>query len=298
MCAVSTTFDPDDVRDSAQDIFDVMYATIPLGFNHHATRQIWNDEALFKRTPFADAVLNDKGWNQLGTLGGGNHFIEVGVEESSNVVWVILHSGSRNLGHTIATHYMKEASGDGKAREGHYGLSTSSMVGRAYIMDLEFALQFALENRKQVLFNAVNCINRFAKGSYSHEFINRNHNHAEFKDGLWIHRKGATHADLGMKGVIPGNMRDGSFIVMGKGNPDSLCSSSHGAGRVKGRKDAKGSLCLTEFETQMEGIVANVSNNTLDESPNAYKNIFTVMEEQKDLVSVIAHVKPILNVKG
>jgi len=130
------------------------------------------------------------------------------------------------------------------------------------------------------------------------ELINRNHNHAEEKDGLWIHRKGATHAEEGMMGVIPGNMRDGSFIVRGKGNPDSLYSSSHGAGRVLGRKAAKRELDVAEFSATMEGIKASVGENTLDESPMAYKNIFDVMNLQDDLVEVVAHIKPMINVKG
>ena len=132
------------------------------------------------------------------------------------------------------------------------------------------------------------------------EFINRNHNHAVEKDGLWIHRKGATHAELGMYGVIPGNMRDGSFIVKGKGNPESLYSSSHGAGRALGRRKAHRVLSLDEFKETMkkEDVKATVTSRTLDEAPMAYKNIFEVMEYQKDLVDVITHVRPIINIKG
>ena len=128
--------------------------------------------------------------------------------------------------------------------------------------------------------------------------INRNHNHAEEKDGLWIHRKGATHAEDGMMGVIPGNMRDGSFIVRGKGNPDSLYSSSHGAGRVIGRKQAKRELDLEDFKLTMKGVTAMVGEDTLDESPMAYKDIFEVMRLQADLVDMIHHITPIVNVKG
>lgn len=128
--------------------------------------------------------------------------------------------------------------------------------------------------------------------------INRNHNHAEQKDGLWIHRKGATHAEAGMMGVIPGNMRDGSFIVRGKGNPDALWSSSHGAGRVLGRKEAKRTLTMESFTETMAGVVALVTDETLDEAPFAYKSIFDVMRQQDVMVEVVAHVRPILNIKG
>jgi tRNA-splicing ligase RtcB len=144
----------------------------------------------------------------------------------------------------------------------------------------------------------------FCVGSFEWDkLINRNHNHAELRNhpefgDVWVHRKGATHADEGMMGVIPGNMLDGSFIVKGKGNINSLWSSSHGAGRILGRKKAKEVLKLEDFEEVMEGILADVDEKRLDESPFAYKNIFTVMEEQKDLVEIVAHVKPIFNVKG
>jgi len=131
-----------------------------------------------------------------------------------------------------------------------------------------------------------------------HQFINRNHNHAELVDSHVIHRKGATHAEHDMFGVIPGNMKDGSFIVRGKGNAESMNSSSHGAGRVLSRSRAKRELSLNDFHAQMEGIVTNHSDSTLDEAPNANKNIFDVMKQQEDLVETIAHVKPILNIKG
>jgi tRNA-splicing ligase RtcB len=125
------------------------------------------------------------------------------------------------------------------------------------------------------------------------ELINRNHNHAEnvhvlptwhsgvSRGNFWIHRKGATHAELGMMGVIPGNMKDGSFIVRGKGNPESLYSSSHGAGRVMGRADAEKILRLADFEKDMDGVKALVCQGTLDESRGAYKDIFAVMRQQE-----------------
>ena len=128
--------------------------------------------------------------------------------------------------------------------------------------------------------------------------INRTHNHAEYHHGWWIHRKGATHAEQGMMGVIPGNMRDGSFIVRGKGNPDALWSSSHGAGRVLGRKKAKELISLADFTNTMAGVTARVSKDTLDESPDAYKDIFSVIKQQSELVDVVAHVTPIINIKG
>jgi len=211
---------------------------------------------------------------------------------------------------------MKMASGDGKAREGHYALDVDSPEGQDYINDLAFGLRFALDNRRTMIARIGQAIHRHASdGNASvmdyNLLINRNHNHAEAKTlayindfgdevvgQCWIHRKGATHAEEGMLGVIPGNMRDGSFIVRGKGNPDSLCSSSHGAGRVLSRSKAKEVLNMDDFKATMTGIQAKVVNGTLDESPFAYKNIFEVMDMQTDLVDVLYHVKPIINIKG
>jgi tRNA-splicing ligase RtcB len=246
-------------------------------------------------------IYNEKNGNlQLGTLGSGNHFIEIGVDEF-NEIWIIIHSGSRGVGHGCAIYYMQLAHPNNKAGEGHYGFDVNSNEGKNYIKDLNFCLEYALLNRKIMLNLVDDAISDCGIQCYYDPkvLINRNHNHAETKDGKkWIHRKGATHAEKDMLGIIPGNMRDGSFIIKGLGNEDALCSSSHGAGRILGRKKAKKKLNLEEFSQTMEGIVANVSENTLDESPMAYKDIFKVMEFQKDLVKVLKHVKPILNVKG
>jgi len=305
MCAVPTTYSKKDIVENTYDIWQGINAVIPVGFNHHNHSCDWDDYNFIPKTRIAEDIMkfkNGTGWRQLGTLGGGNHFIEIGYDENDKV-WVVIHSGSRGIGHAIATQYMRIAGG-GKAREGFYGLNVDSDDGKDYIKDLAFGLEYALENRKRMMYSIESMMSEFVEGSFSwSNFINRNHNHAELKNhpihgDVWIHRKGATHAEKGMMGVIPGNMRDGSFIVKGKGNIDSLYSSSHGAGRVLGRKKAKEILKLEDFENTMEGIVANVDAARLDESPFAYKNIFKIMKEQEDLVEVVAHVKPILNVKG
>ncbi len=239
---------------------------------------------------------------QLGTLGSGNHFIELGFDEGEQV-WIIVHSGSRGLGHDVAGHYMKLASGDGKAREGHFGFDVNSINGQAYLQDMNFCMAYALENRKQIIGRVLDIIAETIPDQPLARMnktllINRNHNHAEFKHGMWIHRKGATQAEDGMSGVIPGNMRDGSFIVEGLGNPDSLWSSSHGAGRILGRRKAKQLLSLDQFRKTMAGIKAKVTNGTLDESPFAYKDIFQIMDSQADMIKILHHIKPIINIKA
>lgn len=298
MCAIPTTFDVEAIRKNSDNIFERIYKHVPVGFNvhEHPQESTLSPDDLSERG--VEQFNKRKGFRHLGTLGGGNHFIEIGNDED-DVVWIIVHCGSRGVGHGIAQAYMRIASGTGKASEGHFPLAEDSQEGIDYINDLAWGLEFALQNRRMILKEVECAIFEVCSGGLRWDgLINRNHNHAEKKDGLWIHRKGATHAEEGMMGVIPGNMRDGSFIVRGKGNPDSMCSSSHGAGRVLGRKRAKEELDVDTFSSQMTGITAKVGESTLDESPSAYKNIFDVMELQKDLIDVVCHVKPIINIKG
>jgi len=299
MCALSTTFDPVGVRLYAQEIFNKIYEAIPTGpkNNSSPTESSLNPDDL---SDIGREVFDKRGgFFALGSLGGGNHFIEIG-EDQDHKIWIVIHSGSRGPGHGIAGAYMRLASGDGKAREGHYSFTADSELGHKYINDLAWGLEFALQNRREMISRVEQVIAALQGGEGEwDDLINRNHNHAEQnQDGLWVHRKGATHAEEGMMGVIPGNMRDGSFIVRGKGNPESICSSSHGAGRVLGRKQAKRELNVEQFTEEMKDVVARVGERTLDEAPMVYKDIFEVMRLQKDLVDTIAHVRPIINVKG
>lgn len=297
MCAVPTTFKRDDVVDNADRIFNSIYRGVPVGFTHNQNDSVWDFSDL-PRTEDMETAFAKNGLKQLASLGGGNHFIEIGYDEN-NTVWIIIHSGSRGIGHATATRYMRMASGDGKAREGHFGFNVTSQEGIAYITDLNFCLAFALENRRQLIQRVVREMAHTCQGDAQWDaLINRNHNHAELKSGMWIHRKGATHAEAGMMGVIPGNMRDGSFIVEGKGNRDALWSSSHGAGRVMSRTEAERVLTVEAFASTMGGIKAKVEQSTLDESPMAYKDIFDVMRQQDELVRVVHHVKPLINIKG
>lgn len=227
-----------------------------------------------------------------------NHFLEIGYDEEDRV-WITIHSGSRNVGHSTAQHYIAMAHPEGKVKDGAYGFDVNSQQGKDYITDMTACLCFALENREQMIAATIHTMSKFVHGGPIALLINRTHNHAESKDGVhFIHRKGATHAEAGMLGVIPGNMRDGSFIVKGKGAPDSLCSSSHGAGRILSRKKAKEVFNKEEVVVLMGDVAVVITESNIDESPGAYKNIFEVMELQKDLVEVVHHIKPIICVKG
>jgi tRNA-splicing ligase RtcB len=298
MCALPTTFSALQVASLQEYIMNSIYEAVPVGFNHNKFG-VNPNQVMPEPTKHMKEIFKAKGgYKQLGTLGGGNHFIEVGTDADGKV-WIVIHSGSRGIGHGCATHYMKLASPDGKAREGHYGWHLSDSNAQDYMQDQEFCLQFALVNRKTIMRRTIGAIQRHVDGLGIWEsLINRNHNHAEQRGDLLIHRKGATHAEEGMKGVIPGNMSAGSYIVTGLGNEEALWSSSHGAGRVLGRKEAKRVLLLEDFENEMLGISARVEQDCLDEAPLAYKDIDEVMHAQQDLVRIDAYIAPLVNVKG
>ena len=352
MCAYKTDYTKEQIEAKSEIIYNHIVEKVPLGFKTHRNHQPLSID--LPLTEFADHVLQTTGLKQVGTLGGGNHFIEVGYGADEKA-WIVIHSGSRGFGHKIASHYMLQAYllkhptegrlealvEDFKARnvvfqernpesfekalikftqkqklaitksmkldnmKGIYPLDVNTDLGKEYVKDQNFALEFALENRKRMIATIHDIMNEVIGGEFEFKeddevrFINRNHNHADYSKEReeWIHRKGATHAEVGMRGVIPGNMRDGSFVVIGKGNADSLASSSHGAGRVMSRVKAKKMISLEEFEHSMRGITGTVDANTLDESPFAYKDIFEVMKLQEDLVEVEEHIKVLINVK-
>lgn len=339
MCAVNIDITKDDIN--LEQLKKHIIDSIPLGSNKHKEKQNINiSKDSYNISDFAKYRIEDTGIYQIGTLGGGNHFIEVGESQNNKSIWIVIHSGSRGLGYKIADYYMSLATQDSvniekleeefifgkeifknvnpdaykkafkifvekqwnnatKNKEGHFGFKLDSELAKAYIEDMNYCLDFALENRRTMIDTIINGIEaQLNKKVNELLFINRNHNHAEIKESFVIHRKGATHAENGMFGVIPANMKDGSFIVKGKGNNESMCSSSHGAGRVLSRKKAKESLNINEFYETMKNIITNHTYDTLDESPKAYKNIFEVMELQKDLVEVIDRSIPILNIKG
>jgi tRNA-splicing ligase RtcB len=324
MYSVKTTFNTWKVKDAAQRIFANIYRRIPVGFKHHKLPQDWsaftNGAIPWSKTLEKLFIAKD-GLFQLGTLGGGNHFIEIGTG-MDNRVSVTVHSGSRGVGHAVASHYMREAcyftTGQRKLSEGSFPLDGGSMDKKQfntfydYQYDMKFCLEFALQNRYLIAKAVVEAIKEEApsgEADYKNA-INRNHNHAEYRNTAfgpgWIHRKGATHAERGMSGVISSNMRDGVFIVEGRGAVDSLYSSSHGAGRIGSRVEAglkKASMverlaALDTFTNQMEGVVAKVELDTLDENPLAYKPILRVLENQRDLCSIEDHIKPIINIKA
>lgn len=305
--AIRTTFDAFDIRERAENIFKGIYNVIPTGRNWHTESM---ECSYLDGVPASDWLLdtfNQGGAKQPGTLGSGNHFIEIGVGEDERV-WIVVHSGSRNLGHKTASRYIAEACGQAtgiyKQKEGSHPLVIGTEAGDDYLKDLTFCQEFAILNRRTLAQEVVDTLQLLGLDGDVEMFtmINKNHNCAELSvtpHGTgYIHRKGATNASEDTKGVIPSNMRDGTFIVKGRGAVDSLFSASHGAGRTGSRKQAKLDTSIEEFENSMGGIMAKVNASTLDENPNAYKDINVVMEAQKDLVEVVGHIKPIINIKA
>lgn len=294
VCLLDTGVKTIDVIKSEEDkerIFNDIYKRIPTGFSSHSKKKDYTEfKSDFINKEFTNRI-NEKIVTQLGTLGGGNHFSEVGTSKNSDNLCITIHSGSRNVGHTIASVYMKQ----------DRFLSIDSEIGKAYIKDLEFALQFALANRLAMMKEILNIlgINQHPNKLLA-SVINENHNHAVVNaDGSVLHRKGATPADLGQLGVIPANMRDGVYVTRGLGNQEYLSSASHGAGRVMGRNQAKKNLSMDVFTEEMRGIKALVNKSTLDESPDAYKNIDLVLKYQNGIVvDVIDHITPIISIKS
>lgn len=255
----------------------------------------------FEKGPYDKSVIQffkSKAPRHLGSLGDGNHFLEIGKDEEGNA-WITVHSGSRGVGYKVAEKYMKKSANDDKNFEATHPLHEDSKFGKEYLNILDFGLEFALLNRLEMIRKVIMAISLVLKEEVSFDlWVNKNHNHAICEGDCYIHRKGATPAKLGERGVIPGNMRDGCFLVEGLGNEKFLNSSSHGAGRKFSRKGAREKFTMDEFTDSMQGIVGTVSEGTLDEAPMAYKNVFDVMDAQKESVKIIKHLIPLINWKG
>lgn len=248
--------------------------------------------------------------NHLGTLGTGNHFIEVCLDEFDNV-WVMLHSGSRGAGNRIGSYFIEKA----KQEMERYHITPylpdhdlSYLVEHTEIFDdyvyaVNWAQEFARHNREAMMEATIGALRKHLPPfELTEEAVNCHHNYIDrenhFGANVWVTRKGAVRARKSDLGIIPGSMGTGSFIVQGKGNADSFCSCSHGAGRVMSRAAAKKLITLEDHANAMKGIEARLDSEVLDESPAAYKDIGKVMEAQSDLVEIKYRLRQIINVKG
>lgn len=280
--------------------FDDIHKLIPVGSTSREKGLIYDTFNSASR----DQNLNDKVESrlsvQIGTLGSGNHFIEIG-RNGKGYATITIHSGSRNPGHSIAGYYMKLSKRvDTDLPKGFFHLH--STYGRQYLHDMNFALDYALYNRKIMMQRVLSLF-----GYDGHEIhtlinnhmVNENHNHAIVDGRQVLHRKGATPADKGQIGIIPGSMKTGVYVTEGLGNPYYLSSSSHGAGRKMSRTEAKQKIKLDYFKKQMYGIVCNVNKKVLDEAPDAYKDLHSIIKEQEGIViKTIDYAEPLIVVKG
>ncbi len=292
--------------DTLKLIMGRVHEAIPVGFNHHADAQDWEG---FDRAPDLKIIQQElnSARKQLGTLGGGNHFIEFQQDEAGTL-WVMLHSGSRNFGLKAANVYHKQA--QVLCERWHVSLPDKDLAflpiidqaGHDYYAAMSFCLDFAQASRDHMMQAVMGIVSEVTGGSEV-DRVNIHHNYASmenhFGKNVWVHRKGATRVQAGERGIIPGSMGSSSYIVEGLGNPDSFHSCSHGAGRKMGRKDAGRRLNLEEEQAKMAGIVHGLRNaSDLDEAPGAYKDIDQVMENQTDLVKIAVRLKPLGSIKG
>ena len=297
------------IKNNINEIYDKVAKEIPMGVGNTnqakniTTKTKENFRKLLEKFEkgFHDKnilrLLKDAAIRHLGTLGGGNHFIELGYYKKE--VWLIIHSGSRGIGHKIAKKYMICASKSETDYEKTFPLDVKSQLGKEYTNILKFGLDYALLNRLEISYKFISILEEVLNEKLKTElWVNKNHNHAILEKGFYIHRKGATPAEKGERGIIPGNMRDGSFLVVGLGNSKFLYSSSHGAGRILSRKEAKEKITMENFKKSMNGIKGTISMETLDEAPMAYKDINKIMEAQKKSVKITKHILPIINWKG
>jgi tRNA-splicing ligase RtcB len=245
---------------------------------------------------------------QLGSLGSGNHFIEVSLDEADRV-WLFLHSGSRGVGNKLASRHIRVAQEQCRAR----GISLPDrdlaylVEGDpefdAYIEALRWAQRFAYLNREEMMDRLLAQVRRFVGTDVQRvETVNCHHNYTEREEhygrAVWLSRKGAISAREGQPGLIPGSMGTASYVVAGKGNVPALMSSPHGAGRSHSRTSARKIFTRQDLDARMAGIAWGHSNAFLDEHPDAYKPIDTVMEDAADLVEVRHTLRQVVNVKG
>ena len=251
----------------------------------------------------------DMTWQkQLGTLGGGNHFIELCLDENQDV-WIMLHSGSRGLGNVIGTYFIELAKKEAQHRFGHVPDKDLSYFAEGsasfddYVEAVEWAQAYAYENRREMMRLILEAIRPLLPSfQLTKEAINCHHNYVsqEQHDGenLLITRKGAIRAGKDELGIIPGSMGARSYIIRGKGHPDSFCSCSHGAGRKMSRNKAKHLFNQQDLIQQTQGIECRKDVGVIDEIPAAYKDIDQVMAHQSDLIEVVHTLKQVLCIKG
>ncbi|XID75404.1 RtcB family protein [Alkanindiges sp. WGS2144] len=320
MNAVRLSLNASQLPDNLQKIRGDIERKVPVGFALHQQVKAKAStlsplekrlKVITDKHPGLKRMLRnfDQTWQkQLGTLGGGNHFIELCVDEQ-NQVWVMLHSGSRGLGNCIGTYFINLAKKEAQHRFGHVPdkdlsyFADGSASFDDYVEAVHWAQDYAFENRREMMRLILEAIRpHLPPFQLAKEAVNCHHNYVQqeqhFGENVFVTRKGAIRAGQDELGIIPGSMGTKSYIVKGKGNPESFCSCSHGAGRRMSRSKAKRLFNSEDLTAQTQGIECRKDAGVVDEIPAAYKDIDQVMANQTDLIEVVHTLKQVLCVKG
>ena len=319
--AVQLSLAAKDLPESLTRIRGAIEAAIPVGFDMHrgvngerkrAAQELAPQlHRILERNPKLGTMQRDvrETWvKQLGTLGGGNHFIEVCLDEAQNV-WIMLHSGSRGIGNVIGRYFIERARRGMEKGDTHLPdrdlawLAEGTPAFEEYVEAVHWAQDYAIENRREMMRAVLAAIEpHLPPFRIVGEAINCHHNYvareSHFGENLLVTRKGAIRAGRGDMGVIPGSMGARSFIVRGKGNAESLCSCAHGAGRLMSRTEARKRFTSADVRSQTAGVECRKDEGVVDEIPGAYKDVDEVMANQSDLVEVVHTLKQVVCVKG
>ena len=324
MNAVRTSLSATDLPDNLRELRLAIESVVPVGFNQHAASRMRGSALQRMGRPLKDRLdiivekhpglikmqhrFNETWLCQLGTLGGGNHFIELCLDEADRV-WLMLHSGSRGIGNVLGRYFIAAAQKDMRRHQRRLPdqdlayFSEGSDLFEDYVEAVEWAQDYALINRNRMMAAIVEVLKpQLPPFRMEDEAINCHHNYVareeHFGEHLFVTRKGAISARAGELGIIPGSMGARSYIVRGLGNTESFCSCSHGAGRRMSRSAAKRRFSRFDLEAQTVGIECRKDGGVVDEIPAAYKDIDQVMDNQRDLVEAIHSLKQVLCVKG
>ena len=304
---------------SLKKVFNQISRDVPVGRGQHADDRVLVEavrpfdaglKSLTRRHPqLLKAFGKFSKWtNQMGTLGGGNHFIEVCLDEAGQV-WVMLHSGSRGIGNAMADYFIQLARKDMERwmiqlpdRDLAYFPEGAEHFGD-YVEAVHWAQDYAMQNRQSMLELVLGALHRHLPPfRVTSEVVNCHHNYVakehHYRANVWVTRKGAIRAREGDLGIVPGSMGARSYIVRGKGNPESFCSSAHGAGRRMSRTAAEQRFTEADLARQTAGVICRKDKGVIDEIPGAYKDIDTVMENQSDLTEIVHTLKQMVCVKG
>ncbi|WP_326635193.1 RtcB family protein [Nonomuraea fuscirosea] len=317
MTAVKTTYKDSQLPDNLAYLRGKLEQAVPVGFGHHKRpvdpgnvhgmktagwAEFWKD---FDDLAPAVHARRERAEAQMGTLGGGNHFLEVCADDEG-WVWVVLHSGSRNIGKELAEHHIGVARGLSH-NQGLVDRDLAVFLGRtpemdAYRRDLFWAQDYARRNRSLMMGLVCDVLRRHLPNITFEQPISCHHNYVaeERYDGVdvLVTRKGAIRAGSGDLGIIPGSMATGTYIVKGLGNSAAFNSASHGAGRKMSRNKAKKTFTVKDLQEQTAGVECRKDSGVIDEIPGAYKDLESVMAAQTDLVQVVAHLRQLICIKG